>query len=131
MARIAGHYVPASGVLLFAAEAAVIAAAARAGFFVGGDSQGHVVAVAVACAVGLQLAFYWADLYDVRVAADDSRKGRRLLFALGATFAVAAPVTLVAPVELRGALTSRSPEPASAPPPCAPSRPGIRCAHAS
>jgi len=105
MARIAGHYVPASGVLLFAAEAAVIAAAARAGFFVGGDSQGHVVAVAVACAVGLQLAFYWADLYDVRVAADDSRKGRRLLFALGATFAVAAPVTLVAPVELRGALT--------------------------
>jgi len=105
MARIAGHYVPASGVLLFAAEAAVIAAAARAGFFVGGDSQGHVVAVAVACAVGLQLAFYWADLYDVRVAADDSRKGRRLLFALGATFAVAAPVTLMAPVELRGALT--------------------------
>jgi exopolysaccharide biosynthesis polyprenyl glycosylphosphotransferase len=105
MARIAGHYVPASGVLLFAAEAAVIAAAARAGFAFGGDSQGHVVAVAVACAVALQLAFYWADLYDVRVAAHDARQGRRLLFALGATFAIAAPVTLVAPVELRAAVS--------------------------
>ena len=31
MARIAGHYVPATGMMLFAAEAAVVAVAARAG----------------------------------------------------------------------------------------------------
>jgi exopolysaccharide biosynthesis polyprenyl glycosylphosphotransferase len=101
MARIAGHYVPATGVLLFAAEAAVIAAAARAGFAFGGDSHGPVLAASVTCAVVLQLALYWADLYDVRVAAGDAQRGQRLLFALGATFAIAAPATLLAPPGLR------------------------------
>ena len=104
MARIAGHYIPASGILLFAAEAAVVAIAARAGFAVGGDLKGPVVVIAVASALLLQIAFYWADLYDVRVAADDSRKGRRLLFALGATFAIAAPITLFAPADVRTAV---------------------------
>jgi len=40
----------------------------------------------------------------VRVASDDSRKGRRLLFALGATFAIAAPITLLAPADVRTAV---------------------------
>lgn len=104
MARIAGHYLPAAGVLLFAAEATVVALAARAGFAVGAKPEGPVVLLVVACAVFLQIALYWADLYDVRIAADDARQGRRLLFALGATFAMAAPVTWMAPAHMRAAV---------------------------
>jgi exopolysaccharide biosynthesis polyprenyl glycosylphosphotransferase len=104
MARIAGHYVPAAGMLLFAAEAAVVALAARAGFAVGAKPEGPVVFLVVSCAVFLQIALYWADLYDVRIAADDARQGRRLLFALGATFAIAAPLTMIAPSEVRAAV---------------------------
>jgi exopolysaccharide biosynthesis polyprenyl glycosylphosphotransferase len=91
--------------MLFAAEAAVIALAARAGWAIGAaPPHGPVLVGAVACAVVLQAAFYWADLYDVRVAADDSRTGRRLLFALGATFALAAPITLLAPADVRASV---------------------------
>ncbi len=104
MARIAGHYVSASGMLLFAAEAAVVAGAARAGWAMGAAPDGPILAVAVGCAVALQMAFYWADLYDVRIAAGDARRGQRLLFALGATFAIAAPITLLAPSEVRTAV---------------------------
>jgi exopolysaccharide biosynthesis polyprenyl glycosylphosphotransferase len=104
MARIAGHYVPATGMMLFAAEAAVVAVAARAGWALGSAPHGPMLVVAVACAVVLQVAFYWADLYDVRVASDDSRRGRRLLFALGATFAIAAPITLLAPPGVRASV---------------------------
>ena len=78
MARIAGHYVPASGMLLFAAEAAVVAGAARAGWAVGAAPHGKVFWVGVSCAVALQIAFYWADLYDVRVAADALFRARGL-----------------------------------------------------
>jgi exopolysaccharide biosynthesis polyprenyl glycosylphosphotransferase len=104
LARIAGHYLPASGMLLFLAEAAVIAGAARAGWAMGDAPDGPIVAIAVSCAVLLQIAFYWADLYDVRVASGDAPRGRRLLFALGATFAVAAPITLLAPPSIRTAV---------------------------
>lgn len=104
MARIAGHYVPATGMMLFAAEAAVVAVAARAGWALGSAPHGPMLIVAVACAVVLQVAFYWADLYDVRVASDDSRRGRRLLFALGATCAMAAPITFLAPPGVRASV---------------------------
>src|SRR5687768_11829448 len=104
MARIAGHHIPAAGMLFFAAEAAVVGLAARAGFAVGAKPEGPVVFLVVACAVFLQVGLYWADLYDVRIAADDARQGRRLLFALGATFAIAAPLTLIAPSEMRAAV---------------------------
>jgi exopolysaccharide biosynthesis polyprenyl glycosylphosphotransferase len=104
MARIAGHHVPVAGVLLFTAEAAVIALAARAGFAVGAKPEGAGVIVVVGTAVVLQIALYWADLYDVRIAADDAQQGRRLLFALGATFAIAAPLTLLAPEWMRAAV---------------------------
>jgi exopolysaccharide biosynthesis polyprenyl glycosylphosphotransferase len=104
MARIAGHYLPANAMLLFASEAAVVAAAARAGWAIGGAPHGRMLVVAVTCAVVLQVAFYWADLYDVRIAADDSRRGQRLLFALGATFALAAPITLFAPENVRASV---------------------------
>jgi exopolysaccharide biosynthesis polyprenyl glycosylphosphotransferase len=89
---------------LFAAEAAVVAGAARAGFAIGARPHGPIAWVTVSCAVALQIALYWADLYDVRVAADDSRGGTRLLFALGATFAMAAPVSLLAPTSVRTAV---------------------------
>jgi exopolysaccharide biosynthesis polyprenyl glycosylphosphotransferase len=105
MARIAGHYVHASGMLLFAAEAAVVGLAARFGWQLGAaPPDAPMLAITVACAVVLQIAFYWADLYDVRVAASDVRGGKRLLFAVGATMAIAAPVTLLAPAEARTAV---------------------------
>jgi exopolysaccharide biosynthesis polyprenyl glycosylphosphotransferase len=91
-------------VILFAAEAAVVAAAARAGWAVGDAPPGGTVVTVVACALALQLAFYWADLYDVRVAAEDARTGRRLMGALGTTFALAAPVSLLASPPVRAAM---------------------------
>src|SRR5262249_25165484 len=104
LARIAGHYVPASGMLLFAAEAAVVAGAARAGFAIGAPPHGKIAWVTISCAVVLQVALYGADIYDVRIAANASRAGSRLLFALGATFAMAVPISLLAPAWVRTAV---------------------------
>src|SRR5262249_53482831 len=90
--------------MLFAAEAAVVAGAARVGFAIGAPPHGKIAWVTISCAVVLQVALYWADLYDVRIAANDSHAGTRLLFALGATFALAVPVTLAAPAWVRTAV---------------------------
>jgi exopolysaccharide biosynthesis polyprenyl glycosylphosphotransferase len=103
--RIGGHHVPGAGATLFVAEAIVLACAARAGWAIGsGARAAAVLTIAGGCALALQLAFYWADLYDVRVAADDARRGRRLLGAIGATFAIAIPASVVLPAKQRAGL---------------------------
>ncbi len=104
MARFARHYLPRARLLLFLAEAVVVLLGARLGWALG--DTGHAAAgaalmTAIVCVAAVPFAYYWADLYDLRVASGDLRRGRRLSIALGGLFALAAPLTLLAPPAAR------------------------------
>jgi exopolysaccharide biosynthesis polyprenyl glycosylphosphotransferase len=91
---------------MFVVEVAVIAIAARLGWGVGADPGAGLFAMVASgvCVAAVPFAFYWADLYDLRVASWDVRRGRRLLMALGGLFGLAVPVTLLAPAAVRSGI---------------------------
>jgi exopolysaccharide biosynthesis polyprenyl glycosylphosphotransferase len=112
MYRVFNHWVSGRKTLLFVAESAAIAAACATGAvmlaraFVADSSASHphhevitgtVLALLSVGFVALyQAALYFLDLYDLRVAAEDRRRGARLLRALGiAAFAMAMLLTVL------------------------------------
>lgn len=104
MPTLAGHRVPAGRLILFALELAVVSAAAFAGwtFASPGGGVGETALVGcLGCVVAIQGTLYLADLYDLRVAADDHRSGRRLRSCLGAAGLATVPLIVYLPVSAR------------------------------
>ncbi|HSP19864.1 MAG TPA: exopolysaccharide biosynthesis polyprenyl glycosylphosphotransferase [Myxococcaceae bacterium] len=112
MYRVFNHWVSGRKTLLFVAESAAIAAACATGAVMlaralhpesaGARGPGeHVtgsllVLLSIGFAALYQAAFYFLDLYDLRVAAEDRSRGARLIRALGlAVFAMAMLLTVL------------------------------------
>jgi len=110
MYRVFNHWVSGRKTLLFVAESAAIAAACATGAVMlaralhpeGAPAHGDAVTgsllllLSIGFAVLYQAAFYFLDLYDLRVAAEDRSRGARLIRALGlAVFAMAMILTML------------------------------------
>ncbi len=112
MYRVFNHWVSGRKTLLFVAESAAIAAACATGAVMlaraihpeTAISGGHPGAVtgrlllllSIGFASLYQAAFYFLDLYDLRVATEDRSRGARLIRALGlAVFAMAMLLTML------------------------------------
>ncbi|MGZ3447346.1 MAG: sugar transferase, partial [Myxococcaceae bacterium] len=112
MYRVCNHWGSGRKTLLFVAESAAIAAACATGAVmlaralhpetaIGRGHQGAVTGsllllLSVGFAALYQAAFYFLDLYDLRVATEDRSRGARLIRALGlAVFAMAMLLTML------------------------------------
>lgn len=112
MLRVFHHYVSARKVLLFLVEGAVMAGASAAGAValtqalapagaLGTMLQLPALGLLVAVLVPVQqLALYLHDLYDLRLAGEDQRRGTRLLRAAGGAALAVGLVLLALPREL-------------------------------
>ncbi|MGC4113845.1 MAG: sugar transferase [Myxococcales bacterium] len=97
VARVFHHWCSRRKLALFLVEQSAVALAFAAAVSLFGRSGGvwHVsVGQVLAAALAFQVAFYFADLYDLRLAVRDRASGRRLMWGLGVAVLLTSPLAL-------------------------------------